>query len=131
LVSPVRPVAPQTPVLASLSQERAFETLVADFLTDMTHANRSVHTQRAYHACIREAYSSRKGGRQTCLHCRGATRGARYRRYRLTVPRISSRDGVPTCWARSGGAGRSDGMSLGRAWCGRAQQYEDRPYGRI
>jgi integrase/recombinase XerD len=49
-VSPVRPVAPQTAALASLSQERAFESLINDFLTDMTHANRSVHTRRAYAA---------------------------------------------------------------------------------
>jgi len=32
----------------SLSQERALETLIADFLTDMAHASRSVHTRRAY-----------------------------------------------------------------------------------
>jgi integrase/recombinase XerD len=33
---------------ASLSQERTLEALVADFLTDLAHANRSVHTRRAY-----------------------------------------------------------------------------------
>ena len=43
-------MAPQTAALASLSQERALATLVADFLTDMAHANRSVHTRRAYAA---------------------------------------------------------------------------------
>ena len=32
----------------SLAQERALEALVANFLTDLAHANRSVHTRRAY-----------------------------------------------------------------------------------
>jgi integrase len=41
-------VAAQTSANVSLSQERALAILIADFLTDMAHANRSVHTRRAY-----------------------------------------------------------------------------------
>src|SRR5207244_7723802 len=33
---------------ASSSQERSLDGLVADFLDDLAHANRSAHTQRAY-----------------------------------------------------------------------------------
>jgi site-specific recombinase XerD len=43
-------VTAHTSAHLSLSQERRLETLVADFLTDLTHANRSVHTRRAYAA---------------------------------------------------------------------------------
>jgi site-specific recombinase XerD len=41
-------VATHTGVHVSLSQEPALESLIADFLTDMVHANRSVQTRRAY-----------------------------------------------------------------------------------
>ena len=41
-------MAPQRGASASLSQERTLEALIADFLTDLAHANRSVHTRRAY-----------------------------------------------------------------------------------
>src|SRR5207244_2828677 len=40
--------APQQASPASLSQERLLDGLVADFLGNLAHANRSAHTHRAY-----------------------------------------------------------------------------------